>query len=241
MSTLPTNNRTLFYLFALCCLLSQACKKDDDIYSVGSKNSTSVDQIIKVTNVSENTIPADLLSKSIISLHITPDALAANRVVTLSTTLGKFANGEKTTSVSADAYGNTQFSISSGEPGIAVITASVKSVSITQQITFISAMPDDLILSADKYLLDPTGSANITVKLFRNPGSGTVSDPVKVNFSISGPSDNLVIAPFSYSANGTATAVLANPFGAKGTFLLTATVTKQDGVLLSRNITIVIN
>lgn len=220
-------------------MLFTACEKDDDIYSQGSKDATEIDQILSITAISDSTITADGQTTSKISLKITQDAGLSNRTVMLSTDLGVFSNGEATETVTVDAYGNGQFQISSNKTGKATIMATLKNTKVRTMINFIPALPNDMLISADKYVLNPQESANITVALSRDPGKGVVSDPVKVSFSIIGTNaDLLIIPPFARSDSGAANVALSNPFGIKGNFAITASAVNQDNTPFSRTIRI---
>jgi hypothetical protein len=223
-------------------LLLIGCRKDDEDYSAGNAEAVPTDRIIKITKISEINIPADTETTSTISLHITPDALAANRSISLSTTLGKFSNSQKATTLTVDAHGDGTFTLSSADIGVATVTATVKGISVDTTLNFQAAPPDDLLLTADHYILDTTQSAVITVMLFRDPGNGVVTNPQKVNFSITGTgADQLILPAFAYSTAGNASATLSNPAAIKGSFIVSVSINNSKGIAIVKTLNMKIN
>jgi len=227
-------------IFAISfCLLS--CKKDDDVYAPGSASGAEIANILQIDSKGVTDVPADLATPVTIYVSVPADAATAKKTITLTTTLGVFVNGQATSSVIADAYGKAQFTLKSAGIGTAIVSATSGNYSVNTSVKFIAAMPDDLILTADKYQISASETATLTATLYRAPQNGSVTDPAKVEFSVSGGSGNpLFIPAFAYSAHGVATAVLGNPFSSTGTYTVTAKANNQQGQSISKSITVVI-
>lgn len=232
--------KIIIIIFAANFLLL-SCKKDDDVYTPGTSRGVDVSSILQVDAKGVTDIPADQVTPVTIFVTVRADAATAKKIITLATTLGVFGNGQATSSVTADAYGKAQFTLTSAVIGTAIITATSGAYSVTTAVKFVAAMPDDLILTADKYQASPSETATMTATLYRAPQSGSITDPAKVEFSVSGGAgEPLFIPAFAYSTHGVATAVLGNPFGSVGTYTITATATNQQGQSISKSITVVI-
>lgn len=232
--------KIIIIVFAVnLCLLS--CKKDDDVYTPGTATGTDIANILQIDSKGATDIPADLATPVTIYVTVPADAATAKKTISLTTTLGVFVNGLATSSVIADAYGKAQFTLKSAAIGTAIISATSGNYSVNTSVKFIAAMPDDLILTADKYQVSASETATMTATLYRAPQSGSVTDPAKVEFSVSSGSGNpLFIPAFAYSVHGVATAVLGNPFSSTGTYTITAKTNDQQGQSVSKSITIVI-
>jgi hypothetical protein len=233
--------KKLFIIIFAANFFLLSCKKDDDIYTPGTSKGVDVSSILQLDAKGATDIPADQATPVTIYVTMRADAAAASKTITLATTVGIFGNSQATSSVTADANGKAEFTLTSANIGTAIVTATSGAYSVTTSVKFVAAMPDDLILTADKYQVSPSETATMTATLYRAPQSGSVTDPVKVEFSVSGGSGQpLFIPAFAYSTHGVATAVLGNPFGSVGTYTVTATSTNQQGQPISKSITVVI-
>ena len=74
--------------------------------------------------------------------------------------------------------------LTSKKTGKSDIRATVKSYTIDTMVVFQPALPQDLMVSADLYVVDTTQSVKITALLSRDPFKGQVSDPVKVFYAV---------------------------------------------------------
>ncbi|WDF78274.1 hypothetical protein PQ469_30775 [Mucilaginibacter sp. KACC 22773] len=232
------------HTWILClCLLASACgKKDDDVYTLGSDKSVKISEVISISKVSNATPLADTTDISLIEVSINPASDSANRIVTLSSSLGTFIGGTSTITLTADAGGKALAKLRSSTPGSATVTAKVKAASINTIINFVAAPPEDLLVTADNYKPDTSQTVTLTVNLFRNPGHGLPSDPVRIWLSVKPDlgSNSLVYPAFVNSASHQGTFVISNPFIARGAFKAEAKVLGARGDTLRRSITIVI-
>jgi hypothetical protein len=223
-----------------------SCKRDDDVYAIGSVHGPTVAGIISIKSLSALSVEADSLSPCFISVQIDPNTDSLYRPITFHSSNGSFPNGRSTDTAIADAYGTATLPLISNSAGPALISASVKTISfnVDTSITFTEALPDDFILTADKYKGGVTDSFNVSCALYRNPGRGRVTDPVKVFFSATPDSSkgtsNLVLAPFGYSARGSVKIWVKNPYGKTGTFVITSTALSDKGDSLRQNVTLLI-
>jgi hypothetical protein len=233
--------KKLFILLFVANIFLLSCKKDDDVYTPGTTDGVDVSSILQLDAKGATDIPADQATTVTLFITMRADASTTNKAITLATTLGKFGNGTKSSTVTVDAYGKAEFTITSDAVGTAIVTATSGSYSVNASVKFVAAMPDDLILTSDKYQVSPSETATITATLYRAPQAGSVTNPAKVEFSVSGGSgEPLYIPSFAYSTDGVATAVLGNPFGSTGTYTVTAKTTNQQGQPVSKSIVIVI-
>ena len=219
----------------------QACKKEDQLYSVGNQNGPKISDLIHFLSLSADSLYADSASREIITVQVTPEADSLNKFVIFSTLNGTFPNGFPADTIHADANGVASTSFLSATPNSAnIVTATVKGISIDTIIRIIPALPDDMSITADKYLTDTLNNISINASLVRNPGRGKVSDPVKVYFTVTpdSVSKTLIINSFSYSANGIATALIQNPFKYTGSFIITAETVSATGDSLKRMLTV---
>lgn len=213
-------------------LLQISCNKEDDIYSPGNSQGTPISDIIKITNVSRLTIEADTLTVSVIEVEIHPEASEDNRKIAFSTSLGNFQNGKNTDTITVNASGKATISLLSGVTGIALVSAKVSSYSVDTTITFTTSLPDDMLIEASKYVIDSSETITITSQLFRNPGRGKVSDPVKIYYDIipdGGGVSPLIYPSFAFSKNREALVKISNPLNWKGRYqVVSKTISAQS-------------
>jgi len=230
-----------FILFFAVLLIFGCIKRDGDIYSIGNPNGAQVSDLIKITSVSKTSIEADNVTASVITIKIHPETDTLARLITVTTSVGTFQNGKTSDVVTADAYGIATVSLISPTPGITSFTAKIKSWSIDTTVTFIPALPDDMLLSADNLVVDANASIVMTDVLTRNPFRGSVSDPCKVSFVVTGTGSNALAYPaFSISADKKATATITNPTHIKGSFQVEAKTLSSIGDTLRKSIGIII-
>jgi hypothetical protein len=234
------NVRTINSLFIVLFLIA-GCKKEDDIYVVGNKDGERLSNVLAFSAVTPIQIDADSASVCSVTVKIDAKAATGNRVVKFVTDGGKFANGDTTQTVTANSEGYANAYLLSDRSGKMHIRASVlDAYSIDTAVTFMPALPDDFLLTADVYRGDTSASFTITSTLFRNAQRGKISEPIKVIFSVI-PVDtsiSLVYPPFAFSGSGVAAITLTNPYNVTGRFNVTSKVLSSEGDSLSRTILI---
>jgi len=228
------------FLFALF-LSSLGCKKEDDTYSVGNKDGVALSNVLAFTAVTPVQLDADSASISTLTVKVDPEATAASKAVKFHTDGGKFSNGDTTQTVEANSEGYASAYLLSDTPRNAHIRVSVMDTyTLDTVVTFVPALPDDMLLAPDKYVGDTTASFIMTSSLFRNAQRGKVSGHIKVVFLVE-PVDtsvNLVYPPFAFTNGSDATVTLSNPYKAAGRFNVTTKALSSHGDSLSRTIQI---
>jgi len=198
-----------------------SCKKDDDIYSQGNPGATGVSAIIQISKLSKITLDADSADITVIEVNIHPETDSASRVIFFTTTLGNFLNGKIMDTVRADAHGHGSVYLLSNSAGAAKVTARVKYVVVDTTITFTQALPDDMLMTADKYIGDTNAVFTVSNALFRNAGRGKVTDPVKVFYTITPElltSPALIYLQFAFSVGRKTSITILNPAKGKGNY-----------------------
>lgn len=231
--------KKLFLFLSILCFVFAACDRDDEVYSAGNKNATATSDLLKIKSISRLQTEADSAATIVFEYKLNIEADSVNRYVLLQTSLGNFLNGKAIDTVRADAYGIAKASLLSPKSGTAIITARLKSVVIDTSVTFTPALPDDMLLSANNYVLDTNSNIIVSADLFRNPGRGIVSDPVKVSFSVSslsGATQTLIYPSFAFSSDKKAVITIANPFKATGQFKVDAKTPSAQGDTIRRNL-----
>jgi hypothetical protein len=231
-----------YYFLCLVLALAAACRRDDDVYTIGNKDGQVASSLFWIASVSAPQIEADTASTIAIIVKITPGADTLSHTITANTTFGSFVNDKTTMTLTANSLGEAKALLHSGKTGNATVTFTVKNLSVNTTVSFIPALPDDFTLTADKYTGDSTVTYNVTSTLFRNPGKGLISDPAKVYYSISpaSPGNTLVIPAFVNTAVGVATAQVSNPYKIKGSFVVLAKTAKFGGDTLRKSINLII-
>lgn len=205
----------------LVIIIIVSCTKEDDEFALNNSDGISPNSIIHFKEINPQNTEADGVSYSTISVQINPQADPAYRQISLNTTLGKFSNGRKTDTIVANANGVAYFTVSSEVPDRARITATVKSYSINTNIDFRPALPDDLLIDANHYVIDNTQTVTINANLLRDSFRGEVSDPIKVFYKITSitPQPNALVYPdFGMSSQGMSNITISNPFHLLGDF-----------------------
>lgn len=129
-------------------------------------------------------IPADGLSKQLITIEIPPTTIDANNTIALTTSKGLFdvVNKNTTTVVAQNVTINGILHkiasinlVSSNDTGTAYVTASIKNYIQTDTIKLTNAYAEQIKISVDKlnYQISNTGEVTVTVKISRFPGHGT--------------------------------------------------------------------
>jgi hypothetical protein len=235
---------SVFWFLLIFSIGWAGCKKEDDTYTVGDKGGVALNNVLEFTAVSPAQLDADSASLATLTVKVDPDATVANRAVKFHTDGGTFLNGDTAEIVTANSEGYASAYLLSDSPRVAHVHVSVlNTYSLDTTVTFVAALPDDMLLSSNKYAGDTTLSFVITSSLVRNTQRGKVSGHIKVNFSVA-PLDttvNLVYPPFAFSVGSNATITLSNPFQVRGRFTITASTLSSTGDSLSRNIQIKIS
>jgi hypothetical protein len=230
--------KILVYLSMLCFSVA-ACKRDDEVYSVGNEKGPPISGLLAIKSISRIQLEADSTTTTVIEFTVNTEADSANRYISLQTSLGKFLNGRTTDTLRINADGTAKASLLSNTTGTAMISARVKSINVDTTVSFTPSLPDDMLLSANNYVTDTTGSIMVSADLFRNPGRGNVSDPVKTFFtvtSLSGSTQALVYPQFAFSSNKSASITISNPFKATGQFRVDAKTPSAQGDTIRRNL-----
>jgi hypothetical protein len=223
------------YLLIIWASVSfSACRGGDEDLP-GGKNGVKLEELIAFESVDPVAIPADNYSTTQIKLKTPAFIDPANKTITLTTSLGQFANGSQSTTVTVDSKGEGFAELLSGtKAGGAILTASIKDYSANNKIlTFTEALPDEFLLTASKLVIDTTESVTFTVELFRDKGKA--SDNLKVQFSAS-PADSLLVPQFAYTREQKASVQVTNPYGKKGDFVITATVPAGENKTLTKSL-----
>lgn len=226
-----------FILLACAPLfLLSACERDEDLFDLNSKDGVPLANVIKFATISSGTVLADSVSFALIKVQVSQNADSVNRSVVLTTTLGAFPNNSNTITLPVNALGEASVQLISDKPGTAQLRATVKNIPVDTTIVFLPALPDDMILRADNYVVDTLHSITVTSQLFRN--TGFTSDNLKVLFKAT--PDNagniLVLPPFAYSNNGTASVTISNPFHYRDWFTIEAKTASAKGDTLVKTI-----
>jgi len=204
--------------------------------TIGNPKATPLSDIIHFSKVTDSAT-ADSENSALITVHINPISDSMQRQITIRTTLGHFPNNDTTMNLTVDGYGDVNVPLVSSKAGLALIRASTGQYSVDTSIVFSIALPDDMTLVSDKYVIDATVTASLTCSLFRNNGQPT--DPIKVWFQVIPDSIGLspLIAPaFVYTTNHTGTTSLSNPYHSQGWFTVTAYTLLTATDTLKRNI-----
>lgn len=223
-------------------ILIVSCKRDDDVYTIGGKNGQAPTRFLTITTLSATQQEADTASLITINLQIAANADSASHTITINTSLGKFSNGKATGTITAGADGKASISLHSGTLGNAQLSFTAKNITVDTTIKFIAALPEDMLLTADKYSGDSTSTFGLSTTLVRNTGKGIVTDPVKVFYSVrpASPGATLVLPTFSESIKGTADCIVSNPYKVKGRFTIMAASPKAGGDTLRKYITLIV-
>lgn len=233
----------LLIITVVAVLLFASCQKQDDLYSQQNPNGPKIEDIISFQNISATQIDADGVSLCIIKVKINPEADVSNRTVIFKVTgNAKFTNGDTMQSIIANTEGFAIASFNNMKAEIVHVKATVSTYTIDTAINFKFALPEDMQLIADNYILDSSISQPVVIiaKLFRNANRGTTTDGAKVFFKIT-PLDttiNLIYPPFQYSQNQIAVDTALNPFKGGGRFNIVAKTVSATGDTLSRTILI---
>jgi hypothetical protein len=233
-------------IIAICVVVGSvffSCDKQDDLYTIGSNKGTPLSEIISFYKVAPVSLDADSASLCTITVKLNAEADLSNRNVTFISSGGMFTNQDTTRVVQANSEGYATVNLLSETAGTIRVKASVLTYTIDTVVKFVAALPDDILLSADKFTGDTSDSFEVTTRLFRNPGRGLVTDPVKVFYLVASldTSLNLVYPEFSYSSGRAAKIEITNPYKISGRFNVSSKVVSAAGDTLARRIMLVIH
>lgn len=228
---------TLFYL--------ASCEKQDDLYSLQNPMGPQIGGIIAFKSVSGIQVDADSFSLCTVTVKINPEAVTPNRTITFKVSGGaRFTNGDTSQVVTANTEGLATVAFRNPKPETVQLKAAISNFSIDTIVSFMSVLPDDMILTAERYNLDSSTSesAIVNVKLYRNAGRGQVTDGAKVQYSVVALDTtglNLVLpGSFQYSVSQQVVFSLQNPYKIGGRFNITATTKAADGTNISQTVPI---
>jgi hypothetical protein len=231
-------------IFVFCLLLMGvqfwSCRRDEDFYAVGHPRGPQLGDILRFISILGSPI-ADSVTPVQLRIQINGQAAAANRQLRLVTTGGVFSNNDTAIVLTASATGIATVSLTSEKPGLSRIRATVGETVVDTSLQFAVAFPDDMLLNANRVVLDTVQNTDseITARLFRD--TGTVSDPQKVSFLVTPDVAGtlpLQLDAFTFSDQKKATVTLTNPFKSTGWFTVTASVLRQNGDTLARSLRI---
>ncbi|MCK9220854.1 MAG: Ig-like domain-containing protein [Bacteroidales bacterium] len=231
--------RNVAIVVLLLIAVLDSCKKEDDVYSLNDPDGVKLNSIIYFSSLSATSIEADGVSQSLVTIQINPEADLDSRQIILSATMGDFSNGRSTDTITANASGMATFALTSIKTGRSEIRAAVKSYTVDTTVLFQLSLPQDILLTADLYILDATQYVKVTTVLSRDPFKGKISDPVKVFYSVipDNPQlESLICPAFDYSDQGKSTITVSNPFLLTGGFKIKATTMSASGDSLSQSI-----
>ncbi len=139
-----------------------------------------------VLTVNPETIPADGASTSTLSARVPAGALPDDRIVTFTTSAGTFVDGSVVSSdpieIPADVHGVATVQLRSGlTGGSAIVRAEAGTVSRQGRVRFELALPQQVFVSADTFILSVASADTTDVEalLFRSQGVPSVGLPVE--------------------------------------------------------------
>jgi hypothetical protein len=240
--------RVVFLVVPLAALMLVYCKKHN---TPAPANVTStevpVDTVIHITALSAPTLEADSVSTCLITVQLHPTTTPRENFVVFNTTLGQFPNGQKTDTAAVDVYGVAVLPLLSNTVGSALISATVDAISVDATVSFIPALPDGMYCVATPSMGSDSINFQLICDLYRNPGRGKVTDPIQVSFSLLPPvtgnygAPMLSYPPVATSISGVVTDSVKDPFYNKGSFVIVAATTLDNGNSFSQPIYMVIN
>jgi hypothetical protein len=233
------------YLFPIVygVILLSGCEKQDDLYSTQNPIGPQIGDIISFQTVSTSQTDADGVSLCTVKVKIHPEADAANRAVIFKVTgSARFTNGYSIDTINANTQGYAIASFYNTKAEAVQLKASVLTYIIDTTVSFIKALPDDMQLTADDYVLDTGQAVHLTSTLYRNAGRGKATDGAKVFFTIT-PLDtviNFIYLPFSFSQNQIAADTAINPFRVGGRFRVDSKTVSALGDTLRKSINLIV-
>lgn len=236
-------NKVSVVVFSFVFLFLASCQKQDDLYSQQNPIGPQIGDIISFQSVTSTAIDADGVSLCTIKVKINPEADAASRAVVFKINgSAKFTNGDTMQTITANTQGFATASFYNTKAEAVLVKASVLTYAIDTVTNFKIALPDDMQLTADNYVLDTGQAVHITARLFRNSGRGEATDGVKVFYLIT-PIDtniNFIYQPFQFSQNHFAVDTATNPFRAGGRFKVETKTVSAMGDTLRKSINIIV-
>ncbi|NOT49763.1 MAG: hypothetical protein HOP10_00625 [Chitinophagaceae bacterium] len=209
------------FAFAFVVSILSGCDKDDEVYSLGNALNVPVQNLVSISSISKPQLEADSLGITVIEVKLHPEADSFAKNIYFTTSKGLFLNGRQADSVRANSNGIATISLLSNDFGTANIRVQSKQIQVDGIVNFTPSLPDDMLMTADNYIGDTLQSFTVTNKLFRNPGRGKVSDPVKVFYSVVPDvpgSPDLVYPPFAFSSGKETAITILNPLRALGRY-----------------------
>ena len=235
----------IFFLFPLVALALAQCKKSSS-QSASSSKKASPSSIVHISSLTAKSIEADSASTCLITAQLNSDSIVTENFIVFNTSLGQFPNGQTTDTAVVDFYGVAVMPLLSDAAGDALISVSVGAVSVDTSISFTPALPDGMLCMANQYTAPDSVDFNMTCNLYRNPGRGKVTDPIKVLFSFSPSTGSnsapaLIVPSFANSVRGVVTDSVLNPYRNTGTFVIQASTLSDNGNSLIESVTLIVN
>jgi hypothetical protein len=234
-------NSLIIAAFTFCFFSS--CEKQDDLYSTQNPIGPQISDIISFQTVSSSQTDADGVSLCTIKVKIHPEAEAANRTVLFKVTgNAKFTNGDTMQIITANTQGFASASFYNTKAETVQLKASVLTYIIDTAVGFEKALPDDMQLTADDYVLDTGQTVHLSSTLYRNTGRGIATDGAKVFFTITALDTvlNFIYPPFAFSKNQVAADTAINPFRVGGRFRVDSKTVSAAGDTLRKSINLIV-
>lgn len=215
-----------------------SCGKQESELFKEFHDPNNISDVIRFNSIEPINIPADSMSSTMIHFKISSNADSINRIVLLTSNMGRFINGNDSIYVNANASGNGFVELfSSSNTGITKISATVKNIRIDTTIVFETAFPEDITVSASNYILESGDVTYVKVQSYRIKGN--TSNNLKVNFEVQhdNPSTVYPILPkFSVFDNNVCSIKVENPFQAEGDYYILAKVPSSQSDTLTEKI-----
>ncbi len=225
-------------------LTLQSCELEDPTEGINS------DDVIQLTAPASELL-ADGQDRLILTAELGPLA-AGDESVSFQTSNGRFLlatedDGQSVTTAASNKSAQATLVGSNLADDDVVVQATIEAENgelfqATLPLVFQRAYPDNMILTAEKSVIqsDRIDFANISIQLFRD--SGTPSDKTIVHFEvIQLDSAQAEIVPFAFSGpDATLTTPIKSSNGLPGVIQLKATAETQDGSTLERVIELAI-
>jgi hypothetical protein len=235
--------RAIFSLLPLAALALTQCKKGHTSPGGGSNAQSG---IVRISSLSAKSVEADSVSTCLITVQLASTLSPGENAVVFYTNLGQFPNGLTRDTAVADADGVAVMPLTSDAAGDAMIRAAIDEITVDTSIGFTPALPDDMLCTANQYTGPDSVDFIMTCNLYRNPGRGKVTDPIKVLFSFTPAVGNnaspaLLVPSFANSGGGIITNNIQNPYRDTGTFVIQAAAPLDNGSTLYRSVTLIIH
>ena len=235
--------RQVIFPLAFVFLLLLSCEREEALNAVGNPAGPGSGDIIRFVEIGPMETEADGISFIRARVRIHPEADASARSIVFSISGGNFPGGDTTQTVTANTDGYASASFTSRKSQPVQLGAKVLNFSTDTLVRFTQAFPDDMLLTANRYLADTSVSVTLTAGLFRNPGRGQVWETAKIYFDVIPDSAHfmpLICPSFALSDPDSAFVTLLNPLHATGSYTIRAKTLAANRDTLRKSIRVVI-